>query len=334
MRSFATICLCWSSCLVSAAFADTGIRGIVYDDTGGIYPDAPVQMTNQATGAVSRTFGGADGNYAFQDLAPGRYAMSIAVPCCRLANFSEEDIELNSGERLVFDVHLPLLSDVAGLGDDPWALLKILRKRQTVPDLPVPKTSAGRPDLSGVWLFDGDPYPMEPEALEWAAKIAEQRVADDFRDLPATDCLPESPPQTGFMMGKFVHTDDLLVILFEEVPTVRQVFLDGRDHPADPDPSWTGHSIGRWEGDTLVVDTIGYNDRGWLPGAFPISEKLHIIEYYTRTDYGVMEQKVVFDDPEVFAAPWVRNQIFELAPQEELMEHVCENNKWSTAAGG
>ncbi len=99
MRSFAAICLCWSPCLVSAAFADAGIQGTVYDDIGGVYPDAPVQVTNQATGAVSRTFGGANGNYAFQDLPPGRYAMSITVPCCRLDNFSVEDIELNSGER-------------------------------------------------------------------------------------------------------------------------------------------------------------------------------------------------------------------------------------------
>jgi len=132
-------------------------------------------------------------------------------------------------------------------------------------------------------------------------------------------------------MGKFVQTPHLLVILFEDVPGYRQVFLDGRDHPADAAPTWMGHSIGRWESDTLVIDTVGFNAHGWN-GMFPRTEMMRMEERYTRSAYGYMDVKLTITDPGVFTKPLVRQMRFDLAPQEELIEFVCENNKWAREA--
>jgi hypothetical protein len=201
-----------------------------------------------------------------------------------------------------------------------------------VPDLPVPRL-AGRPDLSGLWLVDIDPFPEQPEALPWAEEVARQRRANDGRDHPHTRCLPDAPPVPGGsppFMGKYVQTPNLLVILFEDTPGFRQAFLDGRSHPAVPNPSWMGHSIGRWDGDTLVVDTIGFNAEGWND-LYPRTERMRLEERYTRPDYGHLDVQVTIDDPGVFTKPWVQHRRFDLAPQEELIEFVCENNKWAPA---
>ena len=104
--------------------------------------------------------------------------------------------------------------------------------------------------------------------------------------------------------------------------------MDGREHPEWPNPSWMGHSIGQWVGDTLVIDTVGFNDRGWSSG-YPQSEERHTIERYTRSDYGRLEVEFIVEDPKVFNSLWVENMVFDLAPQEELIEYVCENNKWA-----
>jgi hypothetical protein len=103
--------------------------------------------------------------------------------------------------------------------------------------------------------------------------------------------------------------------------------MDGREHPEYPNPSWMGHSIGYWEGDTLVVDTIGFNDRGWM-WVYPRSEELHIVERFTRTSLGRMDVEITIEDPKVFKVPWVTNSPAYLAPQEDVLEYVCENNKW------
>jgi hypothetical protein len=124
----------------------------------------------------------------------------------------------------------------------------------------------------------------------------------------------------------------LVVILSEGTPGFRQIFLDGRKHPADPDPSWVGHSIGKWEGDTLIIDTIGFNDRGWMD-IYPRTEKLHIVERYRRPDFGHLEIQATIEDSGVFAKPWQINLKWDLAPQEELIEYVCENNRAQNMVG-
>jgi len=134
-------------------------------------------------------------------------------------------------------------------------------------------------------------------------------------------------PGGATFTARFVQRPELLVILFEDVPGFRQIYLDGREHPANPNPTWMGHSIGRWDGDTLVVDTVGYNDLGWTD-IFPRTTMLRTEERYRRTSYGDLEVKITWDDPGVFEQPFSRNMVWKLAPQIDLMEYVCENNVW------
>ena len=332
MRSTIAICLCWLTCVVSAQEAATEIQGTVYDDKGAPFAEAPIQLINGKTGAVHQTRSEPDGRYVIGNVPAGVYTFSITMPCCALDNFLEEDLEIGA-DGLRFDVHMVEGASLNTLGDDPATIADVVRARQQIPDLPPPEWADGKPDLSGVWLIGSDPFPATADLTEWAAGISEHRIATVLQNSPSSRCLPGGIPIPAAVppfMGKFVQTDDLLLILFEAPPGFRQVFLDGRAHPDDPNPSWTGHSIGEWDGDTLVMDTVGFNDRVWLE-AFPVSEAMHMIERYRRTEYGLLELQVTYEDPAVFNEPWVENRMLDLAPQEELMEYVCENNKWAQA---
>jgi hypothetical protein len=132
-------------------------------------------------------------------------------------------------------------------------------------------------------------------------------------------------------LSKIVQTPGLIVMMYEgSPPGLRQIFLDGRKHPAVGtfDPSWMGHSIGRWEGLTLVVDTVGFNDRGWVDyRSTPQTEQLHVIERYTRPDLGHLDLEITVEDPGAYTRPWKILRRMVLAPQgEEIQEYVCEGN--------
>ncbi len=321
---------------LGASAVASGISGTVYDDKGELFSGAPIQLINSETGDIAHeTATSSDGGYLIENVAPGVYKLSITMQCCEIASFSEKDLQLGV-EEFRFDIHMKQGISLNTFGDDPHTLANLIRARQIIPDLPVPQHAAGKPDLSGVWLIGQDPFPVTPKLTQWAAEITEQRLASIFRDAPHSRCLPEGmpiPSGAAPFIVKFVQTDNLLVILFEDVPGFRQIFLDGRKHPDDPDPTWMGHSIGHWEDDTLVVDSVGFNDRLWL-GPHPVTEALHMIERYRRTEYGLMELQVTYADPAVFNEPLVENRSLDLAPQEELIEYVCENNKWAQYPSG
>jgi hypothetical protein len=286
------------------------------------------------TGAIARTMSKQDGRYTFSNLPAGAYEITANMPCCAFQPFAKRDVVVNGGAAQ-FDIKIAEGGSLSTYGDDPGALAAMLRKRSNVPQRPAPRTREGKPDLSGVWLMNRDLYPERPEALPWAAALAKERAENNLKDHPHTRCLPGSPPIDGQappFMTKFVHTTSLVVILTEGPPGFRQVFLDGRKHPEDPDPTWVGHSIGKWEGDTLVVDTIGFNDRGWMD-IYPRTEKLHIVERYRRSDFGHLDVQVTVEDPGVFAKPWHMNMNWDLAPQEDLIEYVCENNRAENMVG-
>jgi hypothetical protein len=128
-------------------------------------------------------------------------------------------------------------------------------------------------------------------------------------------------------MTRFVQRPDLLVILFEDVPGFRQIYLDGRSQSENPNPTWMGHSVGRWESETLVIDTVGFNDRGWTE-IFPRTTMLRMEERYTRTSYGSLEVVVTYDDAGVFVEPLTRRMVWNLLPDVDVLEYVCENNQW------
>jgi hypothetical protein len=127
---------------------------------------------------------------------------------------------------------------------------------------------------------------------------------------------------------KFIQSPTTIVILIEDVFSYRQIHLDGRPHPKDADPIWMGHSIGHFEGDTLVVDTTNFNDKSWSPSRRPHTEKLHLIERFRRTDFGHLEIETTIDDPGSYKEPWKFKRISNLLPNEEIGEYICaENNQ-------
>jgi len=202
---------------------------------------------------------------------------------------------------------------------------------------PAPRTADGKPDLSGVWRGAGPLYrfniaqDLRPEDVQpWAAALFLARVRDSRKDSPLARCLPVSVPFHNFFnMTKIVQTPGLMVILYESPNSPhRIVFTDGRDLPKDPNPTWLGYSVGRWEEDTLVVTTAGFNDKGWLDSAgHPQTESLRITERLQRRDFGHMDFEMTIDDPKVFTRPFTVKRERLLAPDTELLEDVCENEK-------
>src|ERR1700733_1008926 len=319
--------------MVSAQNRPASLRGTISDASGAGVPDAPIQLTNNASGAVARTSSQSDGSYTLAGLAAGIYQFTIAMPCCAYDRVAQE-VVLEAGQAAQLNIKLVETVNGTTLGDDPNRLANVMRKRAKVSSQPAPRTAAGKPDLSGVWVEIDDPYPETPQVLPWAAALIKERLESNQKDAPHNHCLPGPPPAPGSaapFIAKFVQTGSLLVILFEDNPGFRQVFLDSRSHPSNWDPTWMGHSLGKWEGDVLVVDTVGFNDRSWLGGigggAVPHTEMLHMTERYRRMDFGHMNLAITLEDPGTFVKPFHINIKLDLTPQEELMEYVCENNK-------
>jgi hypothetical protein len=207
---------------------------------------------------------------------------------------------------------------------------------------PVPKTNDGRPDLSGLWAIRYRPYnadittDLKPEdVLPWAAALTKQRKENFDKDDPSSlQCLPFGP-RVNFATDanplKIIQTPTLIVILSEDL-TYRQIFLDGRDLPTDPNPNFMGYSVGHWEGETLVVTTAGYNDRTWLDAdGHPHTESLRTTERFHRKDFGHLELSETFDDPKAYAKAWTVNVIGELTADSDLLEYVCRENEKDSA---
>jgi hypothetical protein len=207
-----------------------------------------------------------------------------------------------------------------------------LARNPPVAAKPAPKLPDGTPDFSGVWngggavgdlaqgLPKGETIPLLPEAK----KIMESRQS---KDDPEANCLPTGVPRIAPYPWRIVQTPTHIFFLFEgNIHSFRQIFMNGK-HPADPDPTWFGHSIGKWEGDTLVVDTVGYNDKFWFDfRGHPHTEKLHTIERYTRKDLGTLVNQVTIDDPGAYSRPFTLTFTARLRPGEELMEYICQEN--------
>lgn len=226
-----------------------------------------------------------------------------------------------------------------------------------------PRTSDGKPDLSGVWhveitplaemkrLFGDDVDQLQvpgmeadtiskyainalldlkpgenivrPEGLE----IMKQRRA---LDLPSGACLPIGYPLDVLVSeyAKIVQTPSLLLMMIENDSMTRQIHLDGRPLPRDPFPTWFGYSTGKWEGDTLVVDTAGFNDKSWLDlMGHPHSEALHLTERFRRVDFGHLEATYSFDDPKMYTRPFSFKVTHVLQPESDVLEYICTENE-------
>jgi hypothetical protein len=202
---------------------------------------------------------------------------------------------------------------------------------------PAPRTADGKPDLSGVWSGAGPSYrfniaqDLNPGDVQpWAEDLFLQRVRDSRKDSPLAKCLPVSVPfQDFFSLVRIVQTPALMLMLYEAPNSPhRTVYTDGRDLPADPNPTWMGYSIGRWEGDTLVVTSAGFNDKAWLDSAgHPQTESLRVTERLHRRDFGHMDFEITIDDPKVFTKPFTIKRERLLAADTDLLEDVCDNER-------
>lgn len=208
------------------------------------------------------------------------------------------------------------------------------------PDLaaPAPRTADGKPDLSGVWsvensgsLFYITGNVSSAEMLPWAAALFKQREQNFRRDTDGINCLPPGPKAgigTGNLPFRIMQTPGLIAMLYEYQTIYRQIFTNGRELPKDPNPTWMGYSTGTWDGDTLVVTTIGYNDRTSIDLAgHPHTEALRVTERYRRVDYGHLDLKITFDDPKAYTRPFTQAVKFNLMPDGDLIEYVCENER-------
>ena len=203
---------------------------------------------------------------------------------------------------------------------------------------PAPRTRDGKPDLSGMWEREGDHYynnagaDLKPADVKpWAQALYQRRLADSTDSMEA-QCLPLGPAAlTTSDPVKFIQTPSLIVILLEDL-TYRQIHMDGRKLPKNPNPSWMGYSVGRWDGDTLVVESSGFTERVWLDyDGHPNTDALRLTERYRRPDFGHLDVKVTFDDPGAYAMPWTVSVPMELLPDTELLEFVCRENEKSLA---
>jgi len=195
-----------------------------------------------------------------------------------------------------------------------------------------PRMPDGKPDLNGVYGFAGIRGGTPPTLKPGAEKFKIVRGGPgDVRGTTTlgTDCVPLGVPQSFNTPYPFqiVQTPKMLVMIFEYPNTFRMIPLDGRPHSADPDPTWMGESVGRWDGDTLVVDSIGFNDKTEVTG-YMHTEALHVVERYHRNENGGLQYDVTIEDPNVFASPWVMpSRVLPFRPElEHVDEFVCENH--------
>jgi hypothetical protein len=226
-----------------------------------------------------------------------------------------------------------------------------------------PRASDGKPDLSGVWVGEPTPgdemlrlfgdlsafavpgddlrqinkyalniladykpaeAPMRPEA----AKVFHTRSGELGKDISTSHCLPAGLPLGDFLPFKVVQTPRLIVMLAEGDNTRRQLYTDGRKLPPDPQPTWLGYSVGRWEGDTLVVDTAGFNDKTWLDAfGHPHSEVLRLEERFHRRDFGHMEIELTVDDPQMYTKSFTVKFNQRLIPDSDILESICNENE-------
>jgi len=229
------------------------------------------------------------------------------------------------------------------------------------PDLaaPTPRLPDDKPDFSGIWHaanpnrcvanafiecgaeIGGSPLGGnlgrnlpggQLPYLPWAAALVEGRRADFSRDDPHVRCLPDNPPRAWTLphLTKAIHSPKLLALLYEVNAMYRQIFIDGRPHPADMNPTWNGYSVGHWEGDTLVVETMGFRDGLWIDtSGSPMSDVARMTERITRPNYGTLEIELTIDDPNTYTQPFTVHVRQDIELDTELIDEFCLENEKS-----
>lgn len=201
------------------------------------------------------------------------------------------------------------------------------------------RTVSAAPDFSGVWFIEEyrrNILPKEdPPFQPWAEALFKER---DFQNThrdpdsgpdPTERCIPPGIPRTMFQPfpWEIVQARDRVIMIFEYQSLIRQIFTDGRGHPKDLEPTYMGNATGKFEGDTLVIDTIGFNDKTWLdPMGLPHSDAMHVVERLRRVDHDTLVDEYTIDDPKAYTKSWTAQRTFKLKPDWQIQEYVCTEN--------
>ncbi len=252
-------------------------------------------------------------------------ALAALTPVVSLLTFIVVSAPILSAQTDPTTVRPPAATAPAGTGGNQRGLPELTG--------PAPRLADGKPDFSGIWigggpvgdlalgLAEGETIPLLPSA----EKIMKARQS---KDDPEANCLPTGVPRVAPYPWTIATAPGLMFFIFEgNIHSYRQIFMDGRAHPKDPDPTWYGHSVGKWDGDTLVIDSIGFNDKFWFDfRGHPHTEQLHTIERYTRPSLGTLTNEVTIDDPGSYSKPFTLTFNARLMPKGELMEYICQEN--------
>jgi hypothetical protein len=331
----------------AASFAATAakpgsVQGVLKDPNGlavtGLGTTTKVTFKNQATGEAFSAGVTLDGTFSLAKIPAGRYEVTLPIVSAMYMGYDQKDVEIVAGKALKLELPIAWGMNLGTIGDDPVLLGNDLRRMSKYVDGPTPRLADGHPDFSGGWFVISDATkgnrapPMKP----WAKAIADQVQAalrPGPEGKPATQysavyCLPQSAtPEVLPFPQEFVQNNGRLVELNEfETPAMREIYLDGRRHPS-PDqwnPSWYGHSVGHWEGDTLVVDSVGFNDI--TPGYGIHTEALHIVERLTRPSVGRILIDITATDERAWTGAHEIHYELGLVTSDEIHEWVCAEN--------
>jgi hypothetical protein len=299
------------------------ITGAITDPYGAVVEGAMVQArTTPATGTY-RAVSDKNGKYTLAGMVPGSY--ELGVTATSMQAFERKSIAVQAGPPFHLDIHMDFNTQLGTLGEDRLTAAADA-KRHHPPAGPAPRTADGKPDLSGVWWSPRTTDPGTPEFLPWAVAIAKERLDNNRKDTPQAQCLPNAVLRFGPLVELVQSKQFLIIIADDDYPGFHQVYLDGRPHPPDPD-EWYGHNTGHWEGDTLVVDRVGFNDRVWLDQELhPHTDKLHVIDRFSRPDLGHLDIVTTVEDPGTVAHPYTIKRVADLAPDQEIHEYICNEN--------
>lgn len=313
-------------CLIQTAFGQGAIRGSLIDPNGANITglSQEVILLNTDTGQEYRGQTSLEGDFEVEGLPAGTYDLSYLFRTAMYLPYTEEGIVIRDGQTLEHDLNIEWSINLGTIGDDPGMLANDMLRSSEALSGPPPRLSDGHVDFSGMWVVRQTPdVPRQnPPYQPWAAEMNAEYRALNFNNAGAY-CLPQSAVLTT--MGypwQIVHKPDIMIEIMEFVtPGWRQIFLDGRSFPEIWNPSWQGHSRGHWEGDTLVVETSGFNE--YTPGFGIHTDQMIVTERYTRPELGTIVVEITVEDPGALTDTYTNIREFGLVTGEEILEFIC-----------
>ncbi len=326
MTGVAAICLFTLSLMSSLSFAQTTVRGRLLDPNGANITGLTqnVIFTNIDTGMEYSGTTNLDGEYEVTGLPAGTYNLSYLFRTAMYLPYTEEGLVIGNVANLVHDLNIEWSINLGTIGDDPGMLAADMIRDSEILTGPPPRLANGNVDFSGMWVVNQrtDIPRVDPPYQPWAAEMDREYRALGINNAGAY-CLPQSAVLTT--MGypwQIVQKENIMIQIMEFVtPGWRQIFMDGREMPELWNPSWQGHSRGHWEGDTLVVETSGFNE--YTPGFGIHSDQMIVTERYTRPEMNRLLVEITVEDPEALTAPYTNLREFGLVTGQEILEFIC-----------